>query len=221
MIRIHREGTTTIIIVTLLVLAVSALCWLSITSLLINISVTILMMLLLGFVMRFFRKPLRILPDLSQHDILAPADGVIIDIRDVELLEKPGEKVQRISIFMSANNVHINWVPISGLVRMHKYQPGKHLLARKPKSSILNERSSILIEQDNRHWVMTRQIAGTMARRVVTYPGSGQMVVRGEELGFIKFGSRVDVFLPMTAKVLVEKGTKSVGRVTVLAAWNR
>jgi phosphatidylserine decarboxylase len=171
------------------------------------------------FVGWFFRKPERPLPA-SDTRVIAPADGTIISVDELFVGEFFEDYRTRISIFMSGNNVHINWIPLSGFVRYQQYNPGRHLLARHPKSSDRNERSTVIIEDNKGKHIMMRQIAGIMARRVITYPRPGNAVLQGEELGFIKFGSRVDLFLPRGTKVLVRPGDKTIGRVTEVAEWN-
>ncbi len=170
------------------------------------------------FVGWFFRQPDRPVPN-SAGAVIAPADGTIISVDELYVGEFFEDYRTRVSIFMSGNNVHINWIPLSGFVRYQCYNPGRHLFARHPKSSDRNERSTVIIEDAEGKQIMMRQIAGIMARRVITYPIPGKTVLQGEELGFIKFGSRVDLFLPRGTKVLVKPGDKTIGRVTQVAEW--
>jgi phosphatidylserine decarboxylase len=128
-------------------------------------------------------------------------------------------KRKQISIFMSPLNVHVNWYPTSGTISYYKYHPGEYLVAWHPKSSTLNERSTVVIKTQNGNEVLVRQIAGAVARRIVTYGKEGQEVKQGEELGFIKFGSRLDVFVPLDAKILVEMNQKVKGCLTPIASF--
>lgn len=169
-------------------------------------------------IIRFFRVPNREFISKDGH-IMSPADGKIVIIQEVFEDEYIKEKCLQISVFMSPYNVHINWFPFKGKVRYYKYHPGKYLVAWHPKSSLLNERTSVCIENENKQLVMLRQIAGAVARRIVCYAKVGQEVKQNDEVGFIKFGSRVDLYLPINAKPLVSIDQKVVGGRTVLAKF--
>lgn len=159
-----------------------------------------LSLLVLMYFTQFFRSPARITrPD--KKIIYAPADGRLVVIEETEEMEYFKDKRLQVSIFMSPYNVHSNTSPVSGEITYIKYHPGKFLVAWHPKSSSLNERSTIVIRCDNGIEVMVRQIAGAVARRIITYPGLGDRVEQGKEIGFIKFGSRVDLFLPPETKI--------------------
>ena len=151
------------------------------------------------FIVRFFRKPSRPLI-IDDNIIYAPADGTVMVIEETEEDEFFKDKRIQVSIFMSVWNVHINWVPISGIIKYFKYHPGKFLLARMPKSSSENERTTVVIEDKNKRQILVRQIAGIVARRIIYYAKEGLEAKQNSELGFIRFGSRVDVFLPLDAK---------------------
>lgn len=216
--RIHREGIKTLAAIGITLVILNLLTYISFGDkfsffLILGISVIILC-----FVGWFFRNPERPVPD---HDgsVIAPADGTIIKVDELYVGEFFEDYRTRVSIFMSGNNVHVNWIPLSGFVRYQQYNPGRHLFARHPKSSDRNERSTVIIEDPQGKQIMMRQIAGIMARRVITYPLPGITVSQGDELGFIKFGSRVDLFLPRGTKVLVKPGDKTIGRVTAIAEW--
>jgi phosphatidylserine decarboxylase len=127
------------------------------------------------------------------------------------------EKKTQVSIFMSVWNVHINWYPVSGKVIYYKYHPGKYLVARHPKSSLLNERNTIVIDSPDAGQILVRQIAGIVARRIVSYVKKDEQVTQGKELGFIRFGSRVDLFLPTDIKILVKPGDPVKGLVSPIA----
>ncbi|GAB3565897.1 phosphatidylserine decarboxylase family protein [Spirosoma luteolum] len=167
-------------------------------------------------VVQFFRIPTRPLT-LSEQHVIAPADGTIVVIEETEESEYFKERRRQVSIFMSPLNVHVNRNPVTGIVSYFRYYPGKYLVAWHPKSSTENERTTVVIRLANGVEVLLRQIAGAVARRIVWYVKEGQSVDQGNELGFIKFGSRVDVFLPLDAEVKVKIGDKTKGGVTVLA----
>ncbi len=169
------------------------------------------------FVMMFFRNPKRRL-FVEEGAIIAPADGKVVVIEETFEGEYFKDKRLQISIFMSVKNVHVNRTPIAGQVKYFKYHPGKYLLAWNPKSSTDNERTTFVIEdEDDNMEILMRQIAGTVARRIKFYVDEGDDVKQGAEFGFIKFGSRVDLFLPLNAKVEVNVGEKVKGGQTVIA----
>ena len=167
-------------------------------------------------VLQFFRHPSR---DLTKNEkyIIAPADGKVVVIEETNETEVLKDRRIQVSIFMSPFNVHVNRYPISGQVTFSKYHPGLFLVAWHPKSSTENERTTVVIENGAKTPILLRQIAGALARRIVCYPKTGWMVKQGEELGFIKFGSRVDIFLPLGTKIKVDMEQKVLGGVTVIA----
>ena len=166
----------------------------------------------------FFRNPDRtLIPD--DQKIFAPADGKIVAIEEVEETEYFHDKRIKISVFMSPLNVHVNRYPVSGELMYTRYHPGKYLVAWHPKSSLLNERSTIVIKTSNGQEILVRQIAGAVARRIVTYSRVGDQAVQGADLGFIKFGSRVDIFLPPDANIKVKPEQISKGNQTVIATF--
>lgn len=167
--------------------------------------------------LQFFRSPKRNLV-ISSRSIVCPADGRVVAIEEVEEPEYfNGEKRIQVSVFMSPLNVHLNRYPISGRVAYAKYHPGLFLVAWHPKSSTENERNTVVIETEFGPSVLIRQIAGFVARRIVWYCNQDDQVKQGDELGFIKFGSRVDLFLPLDAKIKVELEEKVKGGISVLA----
>ncbi len=169
------------------------------------------------FVMMFFRNPKRRLFN-EEGAIIAPADGKVVVIEETTENEYFKDRRLQVSIFMSVKNVHINRTPISGQVKYFKYHPGKYLLAWNPKSSTENERTTYVIEdEDDNMEILMRQIAGTVARRIKFYVEEGDEVTQGAEFGFIKFGSRVDLYLPLDSKVEVNIGEKVKGGQTVIA----
>ena len=213
--RLHREGTTTI----LLIIAVCCFTLYAVWHWLPRITVWpigLAMACLLGVVIWFFRVPVR--PHTSDDaQVLSPCDGKVVVIEEV--LETEYFKDQRIqvSIFMSPLNVHVNYHPINGATTFRQYHKGKYLVAWHPKSSTENERCTVVVKHPTQGEVLIRQIAGALARRIRTYPVPGDHVVQGTELGFIKFGSRVDLFLPKTAIIAVRVGELVKGASTVIA----
>jgi phosphatidylserine decarboxylase len=170
------------------------------------------------FIVRFFRNPYRRL-ELDNKIIYAPSDGKVVVIDEVYENEYFKDKRLQISIFMSPINVHKNWYPVSGRVDFYKHHSGRFLVAWHPKSSDLNERTTVVIEKDDGTKILVRQIAGAVAQRISCYAKTAKTVTQGHELGFIKFGSRVDLFLPLEAKILVTKGQKVTGNVTVIGEF--
>lgn len=167
-------------------------------------------------IIRFFRIPQR---EMLHNDdfVISSADGTIVVVEQVYEPEFLKEECIQISTFMSPNNVHVNRYPISGKIVYHNYHNGRYIIAKHPKSSTLNERTSICIERADGKRILVRQIAGALARRIVCYAKEGQSVRQGNELGFIKFGSRVDLFIPLSSDVHVELEDKVKGGVSVIA----
>ena len=181
-----------------------------------NKTVMILLLILFVLVLQFFRNPKRYtIENLDQ--IIAPVDGKVVVIEEVLEKEYFKDKRRQISIFMSPINVHVTRYPISGKVNFSKYHPGKYLVAWHPKSSEENERTTIVVENNNVGEILYRQVAGAMARRIVNYAKVGTNVIQGKDSGFIKFGSRVDIFLPLDMKVNVALNQTAKGGVTVIA----
>lgn len=167
-------------------------------------------------IVQFFRFPLR-RPTKEKDTIIAPADGKVVVIEEITETEYFNDQRRQISIFMSPMNVHVNWYPIKGKVVYSKYHPGKYLVAWHPKSSTENERTTVVIEDEKGRKVLVRQIAGAVARRIVCYSKEGDMADQGDQIGFIKFGSRVDIILPLDAEILIDLEKKTTGSITELA----
>ena len=182
-----------------------------------HILVYVVMAAFLALIIRFFRDPVKRRTTHLEHAVLSPADGEIAANEIVMENEYFHEKRRQISIFMSIYNVHINFFPFDGVVTYYKYHPGKYLVAFNPKSSTDNEHNTIVIKDVQGREVMIRQIAGFVARRIVCDLEPGDASIVGEELGMIRFGSRVDVFLPLDAEVDVHIGQKVRGKASVLA----
>ena len=215
--RFHKEGYPTIIIALTALVVLNIVIHLSFNSLnAFILFISLLSAFGLFVILNFFRNPNRtISPDASL--ILSPADGTVVSIEETEESEFLKDKRLQVSVFMSVWDVHINRFPVSGKVVYTKYRPGKYLLARNPKSSELNEAHTTVIETKDKLQIALRQIAGVMARRVVCYAKEAESVKQGEELGFIKFGSRVDIFLPLGTPIEVKIGDKVKGNTSVLA----
>jgi len=215
---IHKEGYTSIAICVLFIFVLNALVhYYAGDNTTITWAAYILSAFLFVTVLQFFRSP-RLLVTENELHILSPADGKVVVIEETEETEYFNEKRLQVSVFMSPVNVHSNRSPITGIIKYFKYHPGKYLMAWNPKSSTLNERTTIVVEGSGVE-ILFRQIAGALARRIVWYVEEGKAVKQGEEFGFIKFGSRVDVFLPLGTKVNVKLGDKVKGGVTVLGEF--
>jgi len=213
--RIHREGWPSILMA-LLVLLVGAWAihqW--VPFLILRYGLMLALWVGFALIVHFFRNPERII-QAAPGEILAPCDGVVVVIEATTENEYLKEKVRQISIFMSPLNVHVNRYPMGGTVTYAKYHPGKYLVAWHPKSSTDNERTTVVVEQGGVS-VLFRQIAGALARRIVMYSNKGDAAEVGGEMGFIKFGSRMDVFVPLDAEILTELNQKTVGGKTVIA----
>ena len=174
---------------------------------------------LLILILQFFRNPERNIPKQDDNVIYAPADGKVVVIEEVEETEYFKDKRIQVSIFMSPLNVHVNRYPFSGIVKYFKYHPGKYLVAWHPKSSTENERSTMVLENKNGK-VLLRQIAGAVARRILYYAEEGAEAKQGEDFGFIRFGSRVDLFLPLDADIKVNIDDVVKGNLTSIAHFN-
>ena len=215
--KIHREGTATIIVVLLLMAAICAVAFRFLGCGAVTYALTVAAFAFWCWIVRFFRVPNR--PKQSDSTaIYAPCDGKVVIIEEAYEPEYLKEKCRQISIFMSPNNVHVNLYPVSGTVEYQKYHPGKYLVAWHPKSSTLNERTTVVVNT-GAHKVLFRQIAGAVARRIVCYAKQGDVAEQNTEMGFIKFGSRVDVFIPLTAKVEAVMNQKTRGGQTIIAKF--
>lgn len=217
---IHREGYKSIAITTLIFAAVNLVCfwywgadlfWLCIVIFVLTLALTL-------FIISFFRIPSRSLT-LEHGSIVAPADGKVVVIEEVTDEEYYHDKRLQVSIFMSPANVHVNRNPVSGEVIYTQYHRGKYLVAWNPKSSTENERHSVVLNFGSESTVLVKQIAGALAKRIVNYLELGQQVKQGDEMGFIKFGSRVDMLLPVGTKLNVSLNQAVKGGVTVIATY--
>ena len=214
--RLHKEGTKIIIYTVLLLSAINLAFFQFLDVPFLNYNLLSISVVLLVLVLNFFRVPLRKVT-INDKNILAPSDGKLVVIEQVQENEYLKEKCIQLSIFMSPLNVHKQWFPINGKVEYTKYHPGKYLVAWHPKSSTENERSTTVISSNNGTKILFRQIAGAVARRICNYANLGQTITQKDEAGFIKFGSRVDVFVPINATIKVKIGDKIIGGQTILA----
>lgn len=169
------------------------------------------------FFVNFFRNPVRVFENFEDGMIVAPADGTIVVIEPTIEDEYLNEKRMQVSIFMSVFNVHANWFPTKGKIVYYTHNDGRFMSANLPKSSTENERSTVVIDTSNNKRILVRQIAGALARRIVTYAKEGQNCNVNEQMGFIKFGSRVDMYLPMDAEIMVNMKQRVVGNQTIIA----
>ena len=216
--RLHEEGTVAILI-TFAIIAVTVFLvnWFWPSQTIWHYLLYAFEFVVLMLTIRFFRVPIWRKTTMEDDAVLSPADGTIAANEEVLEDEYFHDKRRQVSIFMSIYDVHINFFPFNGEVTYYKYHPGKFLLAFNPKSSTDNEHNTIIIKDIKGHEVLVRQIAGFVARRIVCDLEPGDEAVVGEELGMIRFGSRVDVFLPLDADVKVKIGDKTIGKETVLA----
>lgn len=212
--RIHHEGRSLLIILLLVFLAINTVVYLYAPFWLWLVAAISIVFYLL--VLQFFRNPVRTIPHVDNKLVYAPADGKVVVIEETEETEYFKDRRLQVSIFMSPLNVHVNRSPISGLVKYYRYHPGKYLVAWHPKSSTENERTTTVIESGNTA-ILMRQIAGAVARRIKNYLTEGQSVEQGDDIGFIKFGSRVDLFLPIGTKMNVDIDAVVKGNKTVIA----
>ena len=212
----HKEGTQSILLGTIFTASVLLLSDNFIDANWLKMAIQIAALLILIIILQFFRNPKRSVI-INENQILAPVDGKVVVIEEVYEGEYFKDKRLQISIFMSPINVHVTRYGLSGLVKFSKYHPGKFLVAWHPKASEENERTTIVIENNSFGNVLYRQIAGALARRIVNYAQEGMQVVQGTDAGFIKFGSRVDIFLPLGTPINVSLNQKAVGGKTVIA----
>ncbi len=215
--RIHKEGYLSIGIVFTFVVLLNLTVYYLLPFLLVAIPLLTISTIFFFFIVRFFRHPLRIINNTDDKTIYAPADGKVVVIEQVHENEYLKEERIQVSIFMSPLDIHVNWIPVKGIISYFKYHKGKHLVAFAPKSSEINERTTTVIKTSNNTEVLMRQIAGAVARRIVYFAKEGKTFNQGDELGFIKFGSRVDVFLPINSEIIVNLQDKTVGNETIIA----
>ena len=216
--RIHREGTEILLVALFLFLVVNVPLWYFCPSMtVLNSLVSFASFVLYLLMVNFFRSPKRIFPGEVDGVIVAPADGKVVVIEKVFEPDYFKDERIQISIFMSPTNVHANWYPVDGVVTCVRHQKGKFHKAWLPKASTENERSLVAIKMEDGREILVRQIAGAMARRIVTYATAGEECFIDQHLGFIKFGSRVDLYLPLDVDIKVQLEQKTVGNETIIA----
>ena len=219
-IRLHREGTHTLMVGFAVLLVLNASLYYAFECKIpFYVSVAVCAVVYC-IIVNFFRCPIRRFEGDTENVVVAPADGKVVVIEEVDENEYFHDRRLMVSIFMSLTNVHANWIPVDGIIKLVQHRNGNFHKAWLPKASIENERSTIVIETPDGTDIMARQIAGAMARRIVTYAREGEDCYIDEHMGFIKFGSRVDLFLPVGTKVYVKLGQKTVGNETIVARLN-
>jgi phosphatidylserine decarboxylase len=220
MLGFHKEGNLSIAINSLVLLVGMAAIWLLLGSLLwLQIALSIILGLYWVIIMQFFRNPNRALANTDDSKIYAPADGKIVVIEEVEETEYFKDRRLQVSIFMSPLNVHVNRNPVNGIIRYVRYHAGLYLAAWNPKASTQNERTTVVYEANNGQQILMRQVAGALAKRIIYYVKENETVAQGQDMGFIKLGSRVDLYLPLGTKLSVKIGDVSVGNRTIIANW--
>ena len=215
--KVHREGTGILLTLFTIFFVVNVALYYSSGKSTLFYAVCCLSSIFFLLVLNFFRSPFRRFPYDSEGLVIAPADGTIVAIEEVMENEILHEKRLQVSIFMSVFNVHANWFPVNGTVKHVSHNNGRFMAAYLPKSSTENERSAVVVTTKDGVDILARQIAGAMARRIVTYAKAGEKCHVDEQMGFIKFGSRVDVYLPLGTEVLVEMDQKVTGNQTPIA----
>lgn len=216
--RIHREGTSILVVAFLIFAVVNAPMWYFFPdNVVLNSLISVSSLVIYLLMVNFFRSPKRIFPGDVENVIVAPADGKVVVIEKVYEPDHFKDERIQVSIFMSPLNVHANWYPVDGVVVRAEHQKGKFHKAWLPKASTENERSLVVIKMNDGREILVRQVAGAMARRIVTYAAAGEECFIDQHLGFIKFGSRVDLYLPLDAKINVALDQKTVGNETVIA----
>jgi phosphatidylserine decarboxylase len=216
-IKIHHEGTNILILLFLVVCALNIPVWLFLPPPVIPVVFTTISVVLYLLVYNFFRCPIRHYPDNRDNTVISSVDGKVVAIEEVYEGEYLKSDAIQVSVFMSPLNVHANWFPVEGVVEYVRHHSGRFLSAYLPKASTENERSTVGILCDNGQRITVRQVAGAMARRIVTYAHKGDRSIIDTHLGFIKFGSRVDIYLPVDAEILVKIGDTTKGDLTPLA----
>lgn len=216
-VKIHREGLNIILLLLFILLVFNGLAYLLIGYKIIPTIFAVTSAVIFLFVVNFFRSPRRHYTGERENTVISSVDGTVVAVEETYEAEYLKCNVMQVSVFMSVFNVHANWVPVEGIVKRAVHHSGRFLAAYLPKSSTENERSTIVIKTDNGHEILMRQVAGAIARRIVTYPEEGERVYLDEHIGFIKFGSRVDIYLPLDSEIFVKIGDKTVGGITPIA----
>lgn len=215
-VKIHSEGTNILIVLLIILIVVNLSAWMFIRPAGIPVTFSVISGVLYLLVVNFFRSPRRTFKGDREKVVVSSVDGTVVALEEVFEPEVLKRKVRMLSVFMSVFNVHANWFPVDGDVLMVRHHKGRFLSAYLPKASIENERSTVLIRAENGQEILMRQIAGAVARRIVTYAEPREKANINEHMGFIKFGSRVDLYLPLDCEIFVKIGDKTVGGVTTV-----
>ena len=215
--KIHKAGIIPIIVVLAMVIVIMVILNLLFPlQSFVHYLLYVMGLVFMFFVVRFFRFPQRS-AIIDQNAVYSGADGKVVVIEKVHVDEYFNDERIQVSVFMSPLNVHVNWSPIGGKIVYKRHHPGKHIVAFNPKSSLINEHTSIVFQDNNGREIMMRQIAGALARRIILYPDEGSLIGQGEDVGIIRFGSRVDLLFPLDADVKVKIGDLTVGTQTLIA----
>ncbi len=216
-VKIHTEGTNILLILLLILVVINLSAWMFIRPAVIPIVFSAVCGVFYLFVVNFFRSPRRTFRGDRENVVVSSVDGTVVALEEVFEPEVLRRKVRMLSVFMTVLNVHANWFPVDGEVLLVRHHNGRFLSAYLPKASIENERSTVLIRANNGQELLVRQIAGAVARRIVTYAEPGERSNIEDHMGFIQFGSRVDIYLPLDAEIKVKIGDKTVGGITEVA----
>lgn len=215
---LHKEGTGLLVGIACALMIVCLATYIASGTGAAFYIVLVLALTLYGLVLNFFRYIPRKHPLAQRNDVVVcPADGKVVVIEEVDEMQILGERCLQVSVFMNVFNMHVNWIPVNGIVEHVSHTPGRFMAAHLPKSSTENERSAVVIRTKDGHRVLARQVAGAIAQRIVTYSREGDTCDINQNLGFIKFGSRVDLYLPLGSRVHVRVGDKVDGNVTLMA----
>ncbi len=214
----HKEGFKIIRNTTIALLSINGITWYVFSESIIIKLLTFTSVVFIILILQFFRNPKRV-STVNSNQVIAPADGKIVVLEETLEHEYFKDRRIQVSIFMSPFNVHVNRYPITGEVKFTKYHPGKFLVAWHPKSSTENERTTIVVESENTGPILLRQIAGAVAKRIILYAKKGEKCSQGHDMGFIKFGSRVDLFLPLDAKINIKLNDIVKGGQTIIASF--
>ena len=215
--KIHREGTNILVILLAMLAVINVPAWMFIRPMAIPIAFTAISTILFLLVLNFFRSPRRHFPGNRDRVVVSSVDGTVVALERTFESEYLQREVIQLSVFMTVFNVHANWYPVDGTVELVRHHAGRFLSAYLPKSSTENERSTVVIRTDCGREILVRQIAGAVARRIVTYAEPGERASIEDHMGCIKFGSRVDIYLPLDTEIYVKIGDKTVGGVTEIA----
>lgn len=216
-VKIHTEGTNILIVLMLIMIVINLSAWMFIRPVAIPIVFSSICGVFYLLVVNFFRSPRRTFRGDRDRVVVSSVDGTVVALEEVFEPEVLRRRVRMLSVFMSVFNVHANWFPVDGEVLMVRHHKGRFLSAYLPKASVENERSTVLIRAANGQEILIRQIAGAVARRIVTYAAPGEPADIEDHMGFIKFGSRVDIYLPLDAEIFVKIGDKTIGGVSTVA----